>query len=409
VKFVVAQLGARMHYAVPRALYFAGMLERLYTDVYASRGLIRAIRLVPTQFLPASLMRLAGRIPLGVPPNLISSFPLFGIAYARPRLHAPSVATKLRIDVNAGRRLCELAIRGGFGGAAAVYTYNSAGLELLRVAKKRGLRTVMEQTIAPFRMVREILETEEQIRPGWSDGLRDGEMDAVFADREAEEWDLADIIVCGSAFVRDGIESLGGPVERCVVVPYGVDGSDEIKKREASSAGRKLRVLTVGEIGIRKGSLYVLSSAKTMAHFAHFRMIGSVRVSDHVEAQLRQHVEILGPVPRSEMNKHYAWADVFLLPSLCEGSATVVYEALAAGIPVICTPNTGSVVRDGLDGFIVPVRNVDAITGALMKLASDPRLLIEMSRSALVRGKQFTAGNYGRRLIKSIAVESGLP
>src|SRR6202030_2558360 len=102
---------------------------------------------------------------------------------------------------------------------------------------------------------------------------------------------------------------------------------------------------------------------------AEFRLVGLSHVSTTALAELRSVVQLVGAVPRSEILAHYAWADVFLLPSICEGSATATYEALAAGLPVVCTPNTGSVVRHGREGFVVPVRDVEALVAALEQLA----------------------------------------
>src|SRR5208283_380502 len=115
------------------------------------------------------------------------------------------------------------------------------------------------------------------------------------------------------------------------------------------SAFSPLRVLTVGTVGLRKGSPYVLEAAKQLTGKAVFRMVGGIGVTREAETQLREHLELTGAVSRNEIAKHFEWADVFLLPSICEGSATVTYEALAHGLPVICTPNTGSVVRDGME------------------------------------------------------------
>jgi glycosyltransferase involved in cell wall biosynthesis len=106
------------------------------------------------------------------------------------------------------------------------------------------------------------------------------------------------------------------------------------------------------------------------------------------------------------MSGHYGWADVFVLPSLCEGSATVCYEALASGLPVITTPNAGSVVRDGIDGFIVPIRDAEAIAARLEMLISDPRILDQMSGNAALRAAEFTVKKYGERLLST--VQSGL-
>lgn len=115
-------------------------------------------------------------------------------------------------------------------------------------------------------------------------------------------------------------------------------------------------MLTVGAVGLRKGSPYVGGVSRLLAGEVEFRMVGPLELLPEAQKKLAASVELTGPIPRSEMRKQFEWADVFLLPSLCEGSAISVYEALAAGLPVICTENTGSVVRNGIDGYIVPIR-----------------------------------------------------
>ena len=128
-------------------------------------------------------------------------------------------------------------------------------------------------------------------------------------------------------------------------------------------------------------------------------MVGAVQVLPEAERQLRAHIRLTGAVPRTEVAAQYAWADVFLLPSLCEGSATATYEAMFQGRPVICTPQTGSVVRDGIDGFLTPARDSAAISEKLTLLAGKPGLLAEMSENARWRSAGFTLEKYGERLI----------
>jgi glycosyltransferase involved in cell wall biosynthesis len=82
-----------------------------------------------------------------------------------------------------------------------------------------------------------------------------------------------------------------------------------------------------------------------------------------------------------------------------EGSATVTYEALAAGLPVICTPNTGSVVRNGVDGFVVPIRDPDAIVDAIEMLSENRSLLETMSSRAKERSGSFDLASYRNRLL----------
>ncbi len=105
---------------------------------------------------------------------------------------------------------------------------------------------------------------------------------------------------------------------------------------------------------------------------------------------------------RSEIMRMYDWADVFVMPSICEGSATVTYEALACGLPVVTTSNSGSVVRDGQDGFVVPIRDSGAIALRLRQLLDNRELLREMSMSARRRGWEFGLESYGARIISLI-------
>jgi glycosyltransferase involved in cell wall biosynthesis len=140
---------------------------------------------------------------------------------------------------------------------------------------------------------------------------------------------------------------------------------------------------------------------------AQFRMVGNHRLPPKVVGRLAEAVELAGIVPRAEMPKQLAWADVFLLPSLCEGSATAVYEAMAAGLPVVCTPNTGSVVRDGIDGYVVPIRDVGAIAGALDRLAADRGLRDRLAANARRRMTDFDLAAYRDRMLDCLIPPGG--
>lgn len=393
---LVAQLGARRHYAVPRMLHAQGRLERLCTDVCAVKGLPRLLGLLPPALQPVPLKRLLGRDPEGIPVGRISAFNDFGFEYARRRRRAATLADATAAHLWAGQTFCNRILNEGLGGAAAVYTFNSAGLELLRHGRRAGVGTIMEQTIAPMEIELDLLREEHERFPDWQDPMPANGVAGEFIAREKAEWGESDLILCGSEFVRNGIAQCGGPAQRCVVVPYGVDGVFQLPER--TRAPGPLRVLVAGEIGLRKGSPYVLAAARLLGSRAQFRMVGSISVRPEALAQLQAGVEVKGSVVRSAMRDEYAWADVFLLPSLCEGSAAVTYEALACGLPVVTTPNTGSIVRDGQDGFIVPVRDPEAIAVRLETFAAKPGVLGDFSRSARERSHEGTLEAYARRL-----------
>jgi glycosyltransferase involved in cell wall biosynthesis len=398
--YVVTQLGARMAYAVPRILHAAGRLDHFFTDISAGKGWLSWCGRIPPALQPGELRRLTGRVVAGLPRERVTSFNLFGLRYAHLNRQARSPSEATRAFLWAGRTFCRRVLRAGLGEARGVYVFNSAGLEVLQAARAAGRRTTLEQTIAPRRIENRLIQTEVEKFPVWQAPAGDDSALAAYCDREEAEWQLADVIVCGSRFVRDGIAARGGPAERCVIVPYGVDGLAHLPPRGKHSG--PLRVLVAGTVGLRKGSPYVLAAARALGNKAVFRMVGKIDVLPKAAALLSEDVELTGSVPRSDMAAHFAWADVFLLPSLCEGSATVVYEALAASLPVVCTANTGSVVRDGIEGFIVPACDGAAIVEVLARLAEDAELRRSMAEQARRRADSFDLAAYGRRLLDAL-------
>jgi glycosyltransferase involved in cell wall biosynthesis len=217
-------------------------------------------------------------------------------------------------------------------------------------------------------------------------------------EREREEWALSDVIFCGSEFVRDGIGAVGGPVEKCRVVPYGFGFSGVRGVVKEVNRDRPLRVLFMGTVCLRKGMAEFVRVAEALRGRMTFRVVGPETLLPEAGARLRRSAEVPGPVPRAEVGGQYEWADVFLFPSHCEGSATVCYEALAHGVPVICTPNTGSVVRDGVEGFIVEAGDVEAMVSRLERLDAGREELAALSAGALARRGYFGVEAYEGRL-----------
>jgi glycosyltransferase involved in cell wall biosynthesis len=339
-----------------------------------------------------------------VPQGRITAYNSFGFEYARRLRAARSEEQRIGAYLWAGRVFCSKVLARGFGAADSVFGFNTAVLEILQSAKQRGLQTVMEQTIAPSGIEADLLDAERAAFPDWAEQDQPSPLRREVADREASEWDLADVILCGSGFVREGVRGCGGPADRCVVVPYGVSLSPLTERREPH---QPLRVLVVGAVGLRKGSPYVVEAARRLGGATEFRLVGPVGASASALRDLPENVKVTDSVPRATMARHYSWADVFLLPSICEGSATATYEALGWGLPVICTPNTGSVVRDGTDGFIVPVHDVRAIVERIQALCADVGLWQRMSESAEMRASEFTVERYAERLLAVLSIAGG--
>ncbi|MGE3314266.1 MAG: glycosyltransferase family 4 protein, partial [Planctomycetaceae bacterium] len=363
-RWIVAQIGARRHYAVPAALSNAGLLACLYTDLHAGHSLAKlAGAIVPERFRPAPLRSILSRGIADVPAERICTLPGFTLRSLMRRSRNEGPGDAYRRWASANRAFNRTVVRSKWPDAGGVYVFNGAGLEILERAKQLGLRTIVDQTDAPFSIEERLLDEERERWPGWERGRITPSDWEPMAERERAEWNLADMILCGSEYVRDGVAAAGGPGECCRVIPYGFGHTHgATPNRMLRHPARELNVLFAGTLCLRKGIPYFGEAARRLSVApVRFRAVGTQAVSESALGSLERYVEVAGTVPRSRMVEQYEWADVVVLPSISEGSANVCYEALAHGVPVVTTPHAGSVVRDGRDGFIVPIRDVDAL------------------------------------------------
>jgi glycosyltransferase involved in cell wall biosynthesis len=401
----VAILGARMHYAVPAVLASNDRLERFYTDWYLHdsgvQGYIRKILLRS----PIKFMRRAGmRHESDLPDNFVYSFHLMGLAYETLLSITSKEEDKEYLYLLFGKLFNWLSKRHGFGKATIIYGMNSACLEWFRLAKRTGISCILEQCSTPHPIYYRLASEEYRLWPGWEREITP-RRNHYLNKREAEEWNLANLIICGSEFVAEGLMNQGVSKEKCLVVPYSVKIENYFSKEYLSTPkDRKLKILFLGGIRIMKGIQYLTQALQTIgSDRVQAKAAGGILLRHRIVANLQTHMDVLGLVPRSEVPNLLAWADVLVLPSICEGSALVTYEALAAGVPVITTPNAGSPVVDGVTGFIVPIRDASAIAEKLETFIEKPELLQDMSvaaRKYAIEHLSFQA--YSKRLITAL-------
>jgi glycosyltransferase involved in cell wall biosynthesis len=257
------------------------------------------------------------------------------------------------------------------------------------------MRTILDQTDAPVGIEETLLAQEHEHWPEWEHGTIDPDDWAPMAEREKAEWELADTIICGSDFVKAGIEASNGPDERCQIIPYGCEASRVPARKSSAIANRPLKVLFVGTLCLRKGIQNLWQAARRLnGALFQFRAVGPTRLTKHATGQIGDAIDILDAVPRNELSNLYEWADVLVLPSISEGSAH--------GLPIITTANSGSIVRDGIEGNLIPPRDHEAIEQALLALRTDLDLYESMSQAALSRSQVFNRLLYGRRIIEAI-------
>jgi glycosyltransferase involved in cell wall biosynthesis len=401
VRFVVEQLGARRGYAVPMILQQAGMLEWLYTDlagnVWPGSWLVR---LGPLLGFKSAAERLAGRI---IPESLREKTICFGRVgtWVRTkglfRRRNPAIAFRrqLRVSQALGRSMA----RRGFGTATHLYSMLGECSPLLAAANQSRIKIVTEFYI--MLSTERILALEQCAFPEWAPPPPD--LDAIRREFADEQTVVArtDFAVCPSEAVRvDLEENFGLRKGRATVVPYGLDAK-WLKLEPRPVPGR---VLFVGTAGLRKGIHYLSMAAQQLRERGRpyeFYVAGDLDL--HPAAQrICRNLRLLGRIPRSSIKEEFLKADLFVLPSLAEGSAEATYEALGAGLPVITTSASGSVVRNGQEGLIVPERDALALAGAIEQVIENRQLRRRLSLAARARAREYTLERYGQRLIAAL-------
>ena len=206
--------------------------------------------------------------------------------------------------------------------------------------------------------------------------------------REETIYDVADAITVPSSFSRRSFIEMGVPAEKVHTIPYGV--RLEAFARIADPRTDTFNVLFAGHVSLRKGIPYLLEAFAKLNHPAkRLRIAGSMapEIKQLLTRLPHQSVEFLGSVPQADLPKIMSESHVLVLPSIEDGFGLVMSQAMACGCPVIASTNTGGedLFADGVEGFIVPIRDVDALANRMQRLMDDPDLQRRMSEAALAR------------------------
>ena len=276
----------------------------------------------------------------------------------------------------------------------AVYAYEGGALRTFRKARQLGIKTLHEQPSSYWYWVRRLLEEEAVRNPEFA-GLLPSLMDSRgHLEWKDEELRLADFVFVPSEHVRQTLSGVV-PEEKIRVINYGAPPVRS-RKRSEGRPNIPLQVLFVGALAQHKGISYLLDAVDRLGSQVELTLIGR-RFKDNSRVdEACRNWRWFESLPHSEVLDLMQESDVLVLPSLAEGCALVVLEALACGLPVIVTPNTGSLefVHDGCEGFVVPIRQADKIAERLQTLCGDRELLAEMSHHAHEAAAEHTWESY---------------
>jgi glycosyltransferase involved in cell wall biosynthesis len=222
---------------------------------------------------------------------------------------------------------------------------------------------------------------------------------AGYIAEEDDEHRLSDIIVVPSAFVSETLTSQGVPRAKIRVVPFGTDLSVFKPSEPRRPVGRVI-FLFVGSLSARKGVPTLLEAWRAAAMVdTELWLAGSGSLPRSEIAGLPAGVRLFGPQSRDQVAALMRAADVFVFPSFFEGLAQVQIEALASGLPVIGTRESGAgeLVRDEHNGFVVPAGDAAALADRMKQLAGRPRDLARLRDAVLAERHRLDWSAYGDR------------
>jgi glycosyltransferase involved in cell wall biosynthesis len=288
---------------------------------------------------------------------------------------------------------------------SGVYTYEDGALETLTAAKKLNLKRIYELPIAFWRTLRRLLAEEAERLPAWKQTLGGGVRDSeTKLDRKTRELELADMVVCPSQFVAESLPETARAKKRIVFAPFGSPPAS-LREKNAAASNRKLRVLFAGSMSQRKGLGDLFAAMRLLKrNDVELVVMGAPQApmefylqefNGFVHERGRFHADVL-ELMRS--------CDVFCLPSIVEGRALVMQEAMSQGLPLIITRNTGGedLIEEGVTGFLVPIRQAEQIAEKISWFADHRDRLPDMSRAAQRKAAQLTWEGYGQTIARAI-------
>jgi glycosyltransferase involved in cell wall biosynthesis len=395
-KVCVIQDGARRNYMVPLALQEIGILDRVFTDWYAEdRSITKGFSQLVRRFDKIRGQKMLDRHRAGLDGRRILSCPLLAL---RCELARNQFSSSEEYFEWFSLKFARWVRSKGMGESNSVYGYiRNVHPRLWDFASSKGLHTVGDQMIAPSAVERREFHLQQERWPGWETNPTNCIWELV-DQMERESWDLLDHIICGSDYVKDGLIAEGVESSKVSVTPYLPSGAG-FPFVERKWDPKPTIVGFTGAVGLRKGAPYFLEVAK---HFdpklVKFVMVGKIGLDKQVLEGNLGNVELTGAVPRSQIQSWLNRFDIFFFPSTCEGCAGSVVEAMDTGLPIVTTRNSGTIVRDGVEGFVRDYTDISGFVDAIQKLVDDPELRHRTGVASRLRNDQFTLDSYSTNL-----------
>jgi glycosyltransferase involved in cell wall biosynthesis len=280
------------------------------------------------------------------------------------------------------------------------HSWSGDCLQSLRITKKFGIPSIVE--IPTWHRDRGKVGERAATPPpeprSWKENL------LQTRERFIEEYDLADLLFVLSQKAADTFRVQGFPEDKLYYLPRGVD----VDRFTPGPRPPIFRAVFSGALIERKGIHHLLEAWHRLdLKDAELWLVGSVHdeAKPHLKNFWRDNIRVVGF--KRDVENYLSQGTIHVFPSQCEGSAKVVYEAAACGLPQITTREAGDVVNNGVEGIIIQPGNVGELAAAILELYRHPETVARMSEAARRRVvNNFTWDHFRTRLL--IAYEKAM-
>lgn len=403
-KVIVAHPGKQHSFQLATALAKAGMLDKYVTTVYLKPRSLTSILL---KFAKGDLRKkISTRRCEFLKDNDVQIFNELGVIITlflnRLPFHKFSEYWNLFIESSFYKKVMKYVLKRA---PDAIVIYNGYANKHLDMLSGMHIVKIMDVSIAQRDYLREVLQHEidetgiTQIKKDhfsyWNETM-------ISNDREG--CNNIDYFFVPSQFVKKSLLAEGIKAWQIKIVPYGVNVNQFIPKPNKNYGGR-LKLLYVGSVSYRKGLHRLLNIIAKNSDIDLF-IAGGYSASSELFIKHKdfKNIHFLGFVTRDKLNALYNDCHVFVLPSLCEGMAMVGLEAMAAGLPIICTKNTGvnDAVVDGVNGYVYDYNDEVALLQYINIFKKDRDKISRMAVEARITALQYSWEHYHERVAKAI-------
>ena len=385
ISWICCQIGAREHYAIPRALSNINQLNCLITDSWLSSQSI--INKLPDNILK----NLRERFHPDLTKSQVFSFTESLIAFELQQKLLQTKGWKKIIarndwfqkqTVNLLKKQPSVFTKQS---SICIFAYSYAALDILRFAKQKGWATVLgqidpgpaeEAIVAHLHQEAGISTKEWQPAP------------EIYWKKWYQEIELADHIIVNSTWSKQCLNQVGIKNSKIQIIPLAYQAPKESSTWERTytkvfTPERPLRVLFLGQVNLRKGILPLLEAIHQLnGQPIELWVIGSVQLEIPQKWLSHPQIRWIDSVPRSSVVEYYKKADIFILPTYSDGFAITQLEAQAWQLPIIASHYCGNVVENQRNGLLIEDISGQSIAGALLTCLNSPTMVENLSQNA---------------------------